>query len=847
MSLKELLIKIGSIDKERILNDPEYKIEISNLLKELNLKISLYPRLSEFFNYMSIIVKSDDSFKMDLFMESYSDLIRIYGKQKDFSIETDKEFEMLNQKLALFSEDALPGELFEKEAETDENAESFDYSELELTMQDFIDEMEIMISHLENDILNLESAEPVKINTIFRCLHTIKGAVGMVKLVNAQRLAHIAENLFDKIRSNRIKPNQNFEDVFLECVDRFKNILSKVKRRENPFINVDDLIEKLQYLEQSGGELPDFIEVKNKEESKTEKSLSPNQEKDNESMSLRVDITKLDNVMNQMGELIIEKIKLEQQFICSKNFMIELRNIKNEFNKKKINDILRKEITLGFIEKFEKFHNNFSNVIDEISRTTMNMQDSVMKIRLVPLSTIFNRFPRLMKDISKKVKKEIDFQIIGAETEIDKGICEMLFNPLLHILRNSIDHGIEDAKEERIRKGKNSAGKIIIKAYYRSDKVVIDIIDDGAGIDEDKVVAKAVEKNIISADDVKTLDKKSKLMMIFQPGFSTAKKVTDLSGRGVGMDVVRSTIEKLKGTVDIITEKGIGTTMSLSLPLTLAIVRILIFSVKSDVLAVPVYNVRETVQISSEDIHEANGKPVINLRGEMIPLIYLSDVLGINGFTISENVSVIIVEVMDRQYGLIVSKFVENREVVIKNIGNLLKKVPFISGTAILGDGEIIPILDTVAVMNYAKHQNKKTSVSSKISAHKLMSKKNKKRVLVVEDSKMYSNQIAEILIGLGYEVDIAENGEAGLKKLKLKKFDLISSDIIMPVMDGYEFVKRLRKMKEYELTPVIGLTSMKEKVDKIKGFESGMDEYLNKPIDIDEYIRVIKKMLETA
>jgi len=777
MSLKEFLKQIGTIDKERILNKEEYKSEISDMLNRMSLSLTLYPNLCGFLKYLALIVKSSDSFKMDLFMESYSDLIRIYGKQKDFNVNSDKEFEMLNQKLALFSEDdsISNDKKIIYSSDDSQEIESFDYSELELTLQDFIDEMEAMLGHLENDILNLESADAVKINTIFRCLHTIKGAVGMVKLVNAQRLAHIAENLFDKIRANKIKPNQNFEDIFLECVDRFKIILSKIKRRENPVTNVDDLVDKLQYLEMSGGKLPVEPVNGDKSVSKNDKQEQALPDKDGESMSLRVDIGKLDNVMNQMGELIIEKIKLEQQYLCSKNFILELRNVKQEFNKKKINESLRKDMVLGFIERFEKFHNNFSNVIDEISRSTMNMQDSVMKIRLVPLSTIFNRFPRLMKDVSKKVRKEIDFQIMGAETEIDKGICEMLFNPLLHILRNSVDHGIEDDKEERIKNGKKPAGDVIIKAYYKSDKVVIDITDDGAGMDEEKLIAKAIEKKIVSADEAKMMDKKSKLMMIFQPGFSTAKRVTDLSGRGVGMDVVRSTIEKLKGTVDIITEKGKGSTISLSLPLTLAIVRILIFSLKEDILAVPVYNVKETVQIPASDIHEANGKPVMNLRGEMIPLIYLCDVLGVNGFAIGENISIIIVEVMDKQYGLIVSAFVENREVVIKNIGNLLKKAPFISGAAILGDGEIIPILDTVAIMNYAKQQGKKSIKVSKPSPHKTASVKNKKKILVVEDSKIYSNQIAEILAGAGFETDIAENGEIGLKKIKSKQFDLIS------------------------------------------------------------------------
>ena len=893
MNTKDLINYLKKIDTDKILNDTIYKAQISGEFKEISGDIDFSINLNLLLQSLSILAKSKESFDMDLFLDSVSDILRLTSNKSEWDKENELEIKMLNEKVKLFIGDSKENEKDDiidlQPAQTQEvviDAASlppaeFDYSELEMVINDFIEEMDVMIEHLENDLLDIVSADAVKINRIFRCLHTIKGSVGMANLETAQKLAHIAENLFDKIRNNKIQANPNFEDVFLLCNDRFKEIITKVKKRENPLLPVEDLILKLQTLEKTGSilDMEEQVQQEINPQSKSEPAseIEPSkantqegkeiktsalesvpaavaQETDKEQMSLRVDITKLDNVMNQMGELIIEKIKLEQQHLTCKNFMTDLKSIKVEFSKKKINEQARKQLVFNFIEKFEKFYNNFSNTLDEISRSTMNMQDSVMKIRLVPMSTVLNRFPRLVKDISKKTKKDIDFQIIGAETEIDKGICEMLFNPLLHIIRNSLDHGIEDDKEKRIKAGKPQRGQVLIKAYYKSDKVVIDIIDDGAGIDEDRVVEKAIEKKLITRDEAKAMDKRSKYMIIFQPGFSTAQTVSDLSGRGVGMDVVRSTIEKLKGVVDVTSEKGKGTTISLSLPLTLAIVRILIFNLNNDVLAIPVYNVRETVQIPLKEIHEAHGKPVMNLRGEMIPLIYLSDALGVNDFYTGENISVIIVEVLDKQYGLIVSNFIENREVVIKNLGNLLKKVPFISGAAILGDGEIIPILDTVAVMNSSKESGKrtifaKTKNSENITAQNTQTrnqqKKVKKKILIVEDSKPYAKQIDELLKSANYETTIAENGKAGIEKLKSKKFDLISTDIVMPVMDGYDFVREARKIKEYELTPIIALTTMKEKVDRIKGFESGMDEYLVKPLNKDEYLAVVKKMIE--
>ncbi|HON56550.1 MAG TPA: chemotaxis protein CheA, partial [bacterium] len=679
--MKKLVEILSEIDMNLLINDKLYKKKISEELKSAGERISEeYSNIKQLVNNMPLLLKSNESFFIDLFNESRKDILLIL-KDGKITKKADNELSIINEKLSLFiselvnineEDDSGGDDQKQKSGVLQSNSEDFDYSEYEYALQDFIDEMKIMIESLENDLLNLETADLAKVNQIFRCMHTIKGAVGMFKLTSMEKLVHKAENIFDKVRHNELELKSEYEDVFLKCVDRLKELLIRVEKRENPLINVDDLIAQIEALEKGenleeepikiadtkkedkGGVIA-MQEIKKSEVRQDSGSIDKSDGIDKESMSsLRVDISKLDNLMNQMGELIIEKIKLEQQSFISKSFYLDVKQIKQEFNKKEIDSVRRKELVLKFLEKFEKFNESFLNVVDEMTRSTMNMQESVMKIRLVPLSTIFNRFNRLMRDISKKVNKKINFTIEGAETEIDKGICEMLFNPLLHILRNSVDHGIEASEADRIKANKNPVGNVTLKAYYKSDKVVIDIIDDGRGIDSDKIIAKAIEKKLVTPEEAKTMDEKSKLMMIFQPGFSTAEVVTDISGRGVGMDVVRSTIEKLKGTVDIQTEKGQGSTISLSLPLTLAIVRILLFKLKNDELAIPVYNVRETVQIPVKDIFIANHKPMINLRGEVIPLIYLTDVFNVaEDYSNYELLSIIIAEVMDKRYGLV--------------------------------------------------------------------------------------------------------------------------------------------------------------------------------------------------
>ncbi|KYO64565.1 chemotaxis protein CheA [Thermovenabulum gondwanense] len=374
--------------------------------------------------------------------------------------------------------------------------------------------------------------------------------------------------------------------------------------------------------------------------------------------TLRVDIERLDNLMNLVSELIIIKTRLEE--------------IEGDLDKDQ--------------DKRE--------AIEYLSRITSNLHDAVMKVRMVPIENVFNRFPRIVYDLSKELNKKVNLIIEGAETELDRTVIDEIGDPLLHIVRNAIDHGIE-RPDERVKRGKPEEGTLRMKAYHDGNNVVIEINDDGAGIDCERIARKAVEKGIV--DEAKALRMKETelLSLIFEPGFSTSEKITDISGRGVGLDVVKSKIESLGGNVEVYTKKGEGTKFLIRLPLTLAIIQALMIKVDEEKYAIPLNTIRETVIVSTNEIKKVYKKDVIVLRGKVIPLISLHEVLETSkkGY-INEKIIVVVVKKGEKDIGIIVDDLIGEQEIVIKSLGNYLKNLKFIAGATILGDGQVALILD---------------------------------------------------------------------------------------------------------------------------------------------------------
>ena len=382
--------------------------------------------------------------------------------------------------------------------------------------------------------------------------------------------------------------------------------------------------------------------------------------------TVRVDIEKLDALMNQVSELIIAKNSL---------------------------------VSISSNESGEYQNQSFHEQIEYLERITTNLHESVMKVRMVPIESVVNKFPRMIRDLSRKLGKKMELYMTGEDTELDRTVVDQIGDPLQHLLRNSADHGLESA-EVRAQRGKPEQGSIFLDAYQDGNNVVIEVRDDGNGIDVEAVKNKAIERNLVTVEQAANMSEKDIINLLFQPGFSTSEKVTDVSGRGVGLDVVKSKIESLSGEVEVKSKWGEGSTWTIRLPLTLAIIQALMVVVGGEKYAISLGSIQTIEDISPKDIKLVENKEVINLRGTVIPLIRLTEVLDVESTRSTEdNLIVVIVKKGDKMAGLVIDELIGQQEIVIKSLGKYIKQCKFISGATILGDGEVALILDANALL----------------------------------------------------------------------------------------------------------------------------------------------------
>lgn len=385
------------------------------------------------------------------------------------------------------------------------------------------------------------------------------------------------------------------------------------------------------------------------------------------SSTIRVDHEKLDHLMNLIGELIINRNR----------YTMLARRLEEQGTNADVAEVAQ----------------DLSETTYAMARISDELQDTIMKVRMVPVASVFSRFPRLVRDLSRKSGKEVDLVLEGEETELDKSVVEVIGDPLVHLIRNAVDHGIEP-ESERIAQGKPTKGKVTLRAYHKGNSVAIEIEDDGKGLDPDKLREVAIKKGILSPEEAKLLDDREAMDLIFTPGFSSAEKITDISGRGVGMDVVRTNIKNLKGSISIFSEIGKGTRFTLSLPLTLAIIDALMVNVAGEVFAIPLDAVSETTKLEASKLNDINGRKAVTLRGEVLGLIELSELLNLPQEEHTDVLSIVIIHSNERRLGLVVDKLLERQEIVIKPLGSYLGDIPCISGATIMGDGGVILILD---------------------------------------------------------------------------------------------------------------------------------------------------------
>ncbi|CAE11082.1 chemotaxis protein CheW [Wolinella succinogenes] len=532
--------------------------------------------------------------------------------------------------------------------------------------------------------------------------------------------------------------------------------------------------------------------------------------------TIRVDVKRLDHLMNLIGELVLGKNRLI-----------------------KIYDDVEERY------EGEKFLEELNQVVSSISIVTTDLQIAVMKTRMLPIGKVFNKFPRMVRDLSRELGKNIELEISGEETELDKSIVEEIGDPLVHIIRNSCDHGIE-LPADRAALGKSEVGTIYLKAYNEGNHIVIEIKDDGKGLNAEALKSKAVERGMISEREADMMTDKEAFAIIFKAGFSTAKTVTNVSGRGVGMDVVKTNIEKLNGIIDIDSELGKGTTLKLKIPLTLAIIQALLVGVQEEYYAIPLASVLETVRVGQDEIYTVEGKSVLRLRDEVLSLVRLADIFGVDCvFENAEEAYVVVIGLAENKIGVIVDFLIGQEEIVIKSLGYYLKGTEGIAGATIRGDGKVTLIVDVAAMMQMAKRV--------KVSINKLIQETETRReksapsdyvILAVDDSTTDRAIMKKSLRPLGVTVIEAANGVEALDMIKAgdKQIDAVLIDIEMPKMDGYTLAAEIRKYNKFKNMPLIAVTSRTSKTDRMRGVESGMTEYITKPYSPEYLMNVVKR-----
>ena len=636
--------------------------------------------------------------------------------------------------------------------------DGFDNDEMKEIVQDFLQEATEMLEGLDNFFVQLENNPEDKtlLNEIFRTAHSIKGSAGFIGLTRIVEVAHHAENVLNQLRSGNMRAEPAVIDIILEVMDALKVLVNEVKTGEQADVDIEGINMKLDLLLQWGEDTGsgegakeepagDEMAAAVREEQAIDRvassgSPSPSSpspgapetpapppppaaaappaspppppppshpvaspppsgapgpqrvtpaasreeaqggeaqgarvgESGEADQTIRVEISRLDSVMNLVGELVL-----------GRNRLVKLSG------------------DVDGVVDFEQRIKEVAEAISQLNRVTTDLQTAVIKTRMQPIKKVLGKFPRMVRDLSRKMGKSIRLELVGEETELDKSVIEEIGDPLVHIIRNSIDHGIE-LPDDRVSHGKDPEGVVRISAYQEGNSIVIEINDDGRGIDVEKVKRKAIERGIITEEDSRRMTDAEAVNIIFLPGFSTADKVTDVSGRGVGMDVVRTNISKINGSVEVTTQKGSGSTFTIRLPLTIAIIQALMVTIHPETYAIPLASVVETVKITEKDIKTISGSEVLNLRQQVLPLIRLRD-----EFKVPQEETggapagsyVVVVQIGTKNLGLVVDRLPYQEEVVIKSMGPLLAGIRGLAGATITGDGKVVIILDVGEIL----------------------------------------------------------------------------------------------------------------------------------------------------
>jgi two-component system chemotaxis sensor kinase CheA len=617
--------------------------------------------------------------------------------------------------------------------------------EMKEILNDFLAESSEMLEALDQHFVKLET-EPSNtelLNEIFRCMHSMKGSAGFLGFSHLVEVAHQAESLLNKLRQGEMSVSPFIIDIILEAVDAVKMLQSDIRETgEDSHVETHLIVNKLALTMDSADDLKLSIPSPRKEVTEAAPSVRPRSSVEIPSSSVAVAIehssvhplpdhspveepamsgetaelpeptalsegsSGLSEVLNKMKEAASRTVqaasspagkpsggKEEDQTVRVETKRLD--HVMNLVGELVLGRNRLMKLGFGLEEQYETnpLVRELGVTLAQLNLVTSDLQLAVMKTRMVPIRKVFSRFPRLVRDLASKLGKQVRLELVGEDTEVDKSVADELSDPLVHLVRNSMDHGLETAAERHLN-GKGPEGYVRLSANQEGNSIVIRVEDNGRGLQVEKIGEKAVAKGLIDQADLDAMSHRDIMNLIFLPGFSTAEQVSDVSGRGVGMDVVRTNISRMNGSLELDSELGQGSRVTIKLPLTVAIIQALMVEVECATFAIPLASVVEAVKVTKDEIKSVNGQAVLNLRERILPLLDLGETFQIPNGRSGDECYVVVVTIGEQQFGIVVDRLRAQEEVVIKSLGEFLANVKAVAGATITGDGKVVLILD---------------------------------------------------------------------------------------------------------------------------------------------------------
>ncbi|NVJ93824.1 MAG: response regulator [Methylocystaceae bacterium] len=679
--------------------------------------------------------------------------------------------------------------------------------------RDNIQKFDDGLSQLENDPNDKEL-----INALFRAIHTIKGSSRMLKLTNVTDAAHKLEDVLDQLRSGDKAYSSALGEILQNSCDMIAGQIDDVHETGNAskpdaaiMKALDDILENETPTDET--ETQEEVEVAPEEvaapEGGEEKEL-----KLKTSDMVRVQRSKLDELIKLMGEVVSSHGRLHQRLKV-------VKNIERHYGQDGVTDL-------------QKLHDFGRDLRDDVFHQQLLMEELHSKaliMRMLPLSVVFEPAARLVREVSRSLGKKVTCKIKGGEIELDRQMIDKLSDPMVHLIRNAVDHGLE-ASEERKAAGKSETGEIQISAQQDGGWVLVEVRDNGAGISLEAVKKKVLDKKLKTEEELEAMTDKQIINLIFLPGFSTSAMITDISGRGVGLDVVkRNILDDMQGRIDVDSKAGEGSVFQLRLPLSLAVMRILLVDVAGQSFGFTAQNIFSLIEVQTEDILLVAERKAITFHNEFVPLLDLAQLLGIERKE-KENKKVqhiVVVQVQNEKIALGVDALNDELDMVIKPLPDHLLSLSLVAGMVMTGNNELISILHTPTLVDMAARQAGDRPSQELTNEGEDATGPTAHHVLVVDDSLNTREIEKSVLEAHGYQVTLAEDGQDGLNKAMRTSFDAVLTDVEMPIMDGFTLTKALRETDQYAHLPIIIITSRAKEADKRRGMEAGADAYIVK------------------